>query len=698
MNIIKRTVKKIGDLILERSVGPLKDDVSIMRSLRQMIGNNVVDMGNIKPYQDSIWVYASITTIARNLAKVPCLVVERDKPDKKVTSGAVYDIMRHPNPFMTTKLFLEAVSIFLNIYGESITVMPGRKTVTETPKELWPINPSEFNPFYKKVGEATALIGWENNTSNPTTKFSMNEILFLKYFNPYDRLRGLSPLLAAKLSIEQHYFSSLYNKNFFKQGVRTSGFITVEGELDDTTYNRILTQFEQDNAGVEKAHRVALIEGAAKFTESKFTQKDMEFIQLNRLSRTETFAAYKTNEIVLGIYDNIQSYEGIRAADKQFWEECMVPHITYIEEYLNETIFLQIEGGRYKIMFDLAAVGALHDDYKTRIDTAKIMTNMGFPLNAVNKRLELGMPDVPWGNTWFVPWGAVPVEAVLANPFGANSGQNTDTPTPPAKPNDDESDTEDDTDTEDKPSKPAQDMIDDLSKQMWNRYLTAQLILEDMIRNKIKRYLFEQRKVVIEAIARDKTKLFDIERERDKLQRLLGSLYIEVMKSGAKMVVEELGEEETENNMFNLEFPEVVKYLQIRLAFIPDKLLTRIYERLMIIFNSDNSKNVKAEEVRTLYNRLARSVGVISRNESSSVLVVGRIIQMQRMGIRYHRWISSRRVTSRSSHLNLNNKVVKIGESFMDTVTLRYPGDLMAPVHETSGCTCFTVPDRDAKN
>jgi HK97 family phage portal protein len=665
---------------LKRTVGPLRDDISIMRSIRQMIGYDSLDSINMQPYADSVWTYASIRLIAKNLAKVPANLVSTDKEEAKITSGDVYDLWQNPNMYMTTKQFLESVSTLLNIYGESIIAMK-RKNIAELPEGMFPLNPSKFDPVMKKINDNDVLVGWVYTGTSPVIPFATHQIFFPKYFNPYDNVRGMSPLRAAKLSIDQHYFSAVYNKNFFRQGVRTSGFITVEGELSDESFNRILSQFEENNAGVNKAHKVALIEGGSKFTESKFTQKDMEFIQLNKLSRTEIFAALGTNEVVLGIFDAVQSYEGMRQADKQFWQECMVPHILYVEEFFNENLFKKISGGKIKLKFDMAAIGALHDDFSTRITTAATMARIGFPLNDINKRLELGMPSYKWGDTWFVPWGAIPVEHVMNPP--QNQNPNDPNALPPA--------------AQPKP-KPAKEADDELSRQMWNRYLSGQMIVEDMMRNKVKRYLFEQRKTVIEAIAKNKISLFDIKREQDKLQRLLGSLYVEIMRMGAKMIMEELDVEESESTVFDIETPEVIQYLQIRLSIIPVKLLEKINEHLEHIFDSDSSNNMKAEEVRILYNKLARGVNVIARNESSSVLVVGRIIQMQRLGIRFHKWISSRRVTNRESHLALNNKVVRIGDSFMDGITLRYPGDLMAPVSETSGCTCFTIAYRESKS
>jgi HK97 family phage portal protein len=389
---------------------------------------------------------------------------------------------------MTTKQFLNATSILLNIYGEAVLAMK-RKNVTEIPQEIWPMNPSRWDEKIKKIGEKDVLVGWEYTGSSTPIPFGFQEILFPRYYNPYSSngIRGLSPLRAAKLSIEQHFYSSKYNKNFFKNGVRVSGFISIPDSLEDDSYNRLISQFEESHAGVDRQHRVAIIEGGGTFSESRITQKDMEFIDLNKLSRIEVFATLHTNEVVLGIYDAVQSYEGMRQAYKQFWEDCMVPHVMFLEEFWNENFFKLVNGGRVRLKFDLASVGALHDDYKVRIETAKVMTNIGFPLNAVNERLELGMKPVPWGDTWYVPWGAIPVDQVLNPKTNPNNPQNN--PNQGGEEQEDETDDSEDTTTED--NKPEDD---ELSKQMWNRYVSSQLILEDIVRNKVKRYLFEQRK------------------------------------------------------------------------------------------------------------------------------------------------------------------------------------------------------------
>ena len=1008
----------------ERTIGPFPDDNTFMKSLWQLYKGSNDPLK--EPYKNSVWTYAAINTIARNAAKVPLRLYKRTEPDKPLEQGSLYNLLRNPNPYMTHKVFIEAISIFLSIYGEA-TLLMNRKDVIDTPVTIWVLNPSRFEIVFNE--KKNMMVGWiYHGTQDVPLK--TYEVLLLKYFNPYNDLRGLSPLEPAQLAINNDWYASKYNENFFKQGAKTGGFITVDGELDDKQFNRMINQFEERHQGYERAHRIALLEGGAKFTEAKITQKDMEYIQLKKLSREEIFAAYKVNEVVLGIYEDVQcfhpdssvltdsgfipvadvkigtmlatldgagymhfepvtktyvydydgdmytqktgaidymvtpehkmygrrkncrrksytsdfvfervsdigeysrsnafvvprngiwsgkvlteysidkrkyvgngssqgrketlfpivpflkflgwhlsegcfregsnfdlaisqskeagknkfredmkdfpyeyheytnqnrdevtfvingkdlynymldntghysedrriprdilelhpdllihlfnaliegdgckigkggvrydttskqlaedvyelalrlgrtpilyggkygtprrgnrrnkwsvyvpsvesslvqpplkpvktpykgkvycfevppyhtvlsryngksiivsnSYEGIKMSHKAFWEEAMVPHLGYMEDYLNDTLFLQIEHGQYMVKFDLATVGELHDDYKSRVETAKVMNSIGFPINEINKRLQLGMPEFAWGNVWWVPMGMTPADIAM------EAADNT--PEPPKEPNDnnpDDTGTESpDDDTGNKPDK-------DDKKVLWQRYLSVQFRIEELFRNKVKKFIFEQRKMVLENIAKDKYPVFDYNKEVAKLQRLMNSLYVEALRIGATMVVEENGGSPLQ---FRLEHPEVVKYLETRGGLIPSKIMGTIYKGLEKIFSRKEAKELYAESVRILYNSITKRVGTIARTESSSVLVVGRVIQMQRLGCRYHQWITSRHDASRESHKELDGKIVKIGDSFREGETLRYPGDLMATVGETVNCRCFTI-------
>jgi len=672
-------------------IGP--DLTNIKMTLAQTVGLNASDRLD-KPYSDSIWVYASVNAIANNLAKVPLVVYERGT-NKAITdeNHPVVRMFTHPNVYTSKLTFIFLLSAYIDIYGEAFIVMD-RSNPNEIPAAMYAFSPTKFQPVISK--DYNSIVGWQYQKGSETVPLSTYEIRQYKYPNPYDDIRGFSPLEAGKLSIEQDFFAAVFNKNFFREGVRVSGYISVPTELNDDSFNRIVDQFEQRHQGMNKAHKIAVIDNDGKFIESKITQRDMEFIELRRMTRQEIFAIYKVNEVVLGLYNEVQSYEGVKMAHKSFWEEAMLPRLMYLEEFLNYSVLDTIDGGKYEVKFNLAQVGALHDDYTVRVSTAKVLVNLGWPINAVNERLELGMEPVAWGNTWWVPMGMLPVDRVLAE--ADQSLENPETPAvgpyeeeEPTEGEDDEEVAGDEEDDEEKP-KPSTDA----DKASWSKFLAVQTRLEELVRGKVKKFFFDQRKQILENLYNGKTKLIDINKETRKLQHILGAIYLEGTRFGSEMIKAEYGvseERSLEDEEISIK-AEVTAYAQTRLKIIPLGMMRTVVKQLNAVVQNKNhaTREDVAEAIRGMYNKTIRRVNnVIARTESSSVIVVGRILQMQRLGVRHHKWVSSKIDKGRDGHANLNGRVRRIGESFKDDSTLRYPGDLSSPGHEVIGCRCFTV-------
>ncbi|MFH1684701.1 MAG: phage portal protein, partial [Candidatus Micrarchaeota archaeon] len=261
-----------------------------------------------KPYEQSVWVYSAVNAIATNISRVP-FVIRRDIGaglSKKIEEGPIYDLFLNPNPLMSQRQLFEATMIFLSLQGEAIWILEGRENITQIPKEIWTFSPARFKPVQNKQGQ---VVGW--NYDNGTTELiplANHEIIFFRYFNPYDDIRGLPPIKAAQESINQDYYATKYNTAFFKNSASISGFISVEGELTDEQFNRTLKQFEDRHQGYEKAHKIALLEGGGKFTPSTITQKDMDYILGKNMTKQEILASLKVNEVVLGNFDSVKCF------------------------------------------------------------------------------------------------------------------------------------------------------------------------------------------------------------------------------------------------------------------------------------------------------------------------------------------------------------------------------------------------------
>lgn len=682
--LVLRALENLGVNYYGGKVGPDLQD--IRTTIARSLGLGLYSYDKLdKPYSDSIWVYASVNAIANNLAKVPLKIMKRGT-NEEVTdiNNPVVKLFNHPNVLMRGLTFIFLLSVYLDIYGEAMVVLD-REDPVAFPTNMYVFSPTKFEPVISK--DYDSLVGWIYRKGMEVIPLETFKVRQHKYPNPYDDLRGFSPLEAGKLSVEQDYFAAIFNKNFFKEGVRVSGYISVKDELSDQSFDRLVSQFEERHGGMDKAHKIAVIDNDGKFYESKITQRDMEFINLRRMSRQEIFAIYKVNEVVLGLYNEVQSYEGVKMAHKSFWEEAMLPRIMYMEDFINNEILYSIEQGAYEARFDLATVGALHDDYNTRVSTAKIMVNLGWPINAVNDRLELGMKPVPWGDAWWVPMGMLPVDRVLAeadaNLQNLENSSSEESPYEEEDPN--ASEQKPAATTEPQPSSAA-------DKIAWSRFLAAQTRLEEQIHSKVKKFFFDQRKQILENLFNGKSKLLDIDRETRKLQQILGSSYLLGMRLGAELIKAEYsGEEKAATEPLTI--PEITSYARTRLSIIPISMMKTVSKQLeMAVADKGDSKEEMAEAIRAVYNKTLRRVNnVIARTESSSVIVVGRILQMQRLNVRYHRWVSSKIDKARDAHAVFNGMTRAIGKSFSDDFIFRYPGDLSAPSHEIIGCRCITV-------
>lgn len=669
-----------------KTVGPLVDDSRIYRSLRSYL-NSIDSLEVTDPYEKSVWVFASINAIAQNISRVPFYIyTEKTKDIKKVVpTGAMPELFTNPNPYMISSTLFFATILHMELFGEAFWIFEGRDNITQLPKEIWIVNPQRLEPVIKEKQNGTGQFNgyWKYKIGNYETEFAPHEILQLKYYNPYNEIRGLSPIEAARVGVEQDYFANRYNKQFFKDGVSLSGIISSPDFLSDDQFNRLKNQFEERHAGYDKAHKVGVIEGGASFTETRaMSQRDMEFSVLKDTIRGEILAAFKTNEVVLGNYSNIQSYEGIKNAHESFWKETLLPKIIYLEDFLWAKFFSKIDGGKYWGGFDTSVIEALREDFGKKVEMAKTLNEMGYPINAINKRLDMGFEDVSWGNTWWVKMGTIPVDSAVE--FSQN---NPSAPgeEPSDKPNDEPSDKPDKPDeeptTEPNPSKNSDIDLTKRDDSLWANFIARQIPIENMFKSKLKKYLYEQRKRVLTNISSKKL-IFDFDEEKEILKQILTNLYSISSVTGFALLKDEIIFEDIADTK------EIDEFIANRLEFASNTIVTTMGNSVMKVLDKVKYEE-KANKIRELYNKTDNKVFQISRTESSAIINGVRFLLMQKSGIKYHKWLSK---SENGRHNKFDGKVIKLGESFSDEFTIRYPLDNKAPVTEIINCRCYTVP------
>jgi len=696
----------------EKKAGPthLAGDESFWKSFSQLAG---ASQGITQPYSQSVWVYASVKKISTNISGTPFKFYTKGNDDEKVeiTEGELVDLFDNPNSHLTSEQLWEATQTYLDLRGEAFWVIE-RPHVAAIPEQILVIDPLRMQPAFNK--EKTELIGWVYSNGKTKIPFQLHEIVHYKYFNPDNPLRGIAPYRSIAVIADQDYFANVYNRTFFKEGAAISGFVELDKSLTDSQFSRLLNYINDRHQGVTRAHRIGLLENGGKFKETKLSQKDMDFIESKKMNKKEIFTAYGTNDVVLGFFEDVKSFEGQEAAMKAFWEGTLLPRQSYLQGVITSKFLKFIDAGNVWGEFDISGVSALKEGFTDKVDNAEKLFKMGYPLNAINKRLDLGMEEVAWGDVGFLPANTLPI--------GSSSEQETEEEKSiafrsnkkltsiPAEFKEIK--------VKEEPTKLIESKQEEREptekeKLLWKQFLDKQLPIELKFKSKIRRYFMEQRVRVLtnlnDYFKKDYTPgivraltddVFDKQKELKEAEKALLPLYSVAMQVGAEMIADELDVDFT----FEPLDPSFLKYQEIRITKITPEMLTTVENGLRTTLTEGIAAGETvaqlSDRVKGVYNFAISRATTIARTESASMINAGRFENMLKQGVTEHEWFTALDEHVRDTHDDLHGAVAEIGKKFRyvkgirvgQLSPLKYPTDMGAPAAEVINCRCITLP------
>lgn len=369
-----------------------------------------------KPYSQSAWVYASIHKTATSLSALD-LDVYKDIAGRKKKLNPITDksasLISQPNVLHDSREWILLTIIYFLLKGQFFWHLV-RANETALPESIFVLNPDNMRYFPSDVTEHGLITKWyyRNPYTNREIVIPYWQIVNEKFPDPDNPIAALAPSTPLTTKINLDAWSDRFNENFFKNGGKLGGIIEVPGELSNAQYNKLRADFNAAHSGLDNANKIGLLEGGAKFTDFSAKQKDMEFTTLKKMSREEIFSIYGANSIVLGLFEDVKSYEGIRAGHQIYWEDALIPLARMIQRIINKQILMQPSRGKETVEFNMRQSPVYKAMIKDLANTAFLLWKMGWPINMINERLDLGMDYVPWGDKW---WGASSTVDIIEN-------------------------------------------------------------------------------------------------------------------------------------------------------------------------------------------------------------------------------------------------------------------------------------------
>jgi HK97 family phage portal protein len=283
--------------------------------------------GYMRAYASSGTVFSIVSMLARQTAKHQWHLYRCQPQDgrRRYTtadkgSDQRVEVIKHqaialwnrPNDFMSGFQVRELAQTYLDLTGEAYLIVQrdGRATF---PTGLWPVRPDRMDPVPHRDKFLAGYV--YTGPSGERVPLQPDEVLMIRYPNPFDIYHGLGPIQSILIDIDAAKYSAQWNRNFFLNSAQPGGVIQMDKRLSDDEWNEFTNRWRESHRGVGAAHRVAVLEQGAVWVPNAHTMADMDFANLRGVSRDVIREAFAMHKSILGTADDVNRANAVTAQE-----------------------------------------------------------------------------------------------------------------------------------------------------------------------------------------------------------------------------------------------------------------------------------------------------------------------------------------------------------------------------------------------
>ena len=304
------------------------------------------------------------------------------------------DLWDAPNPFMGQSDLVKRLVQHKLLTGEMNAVVGYAGSL---PLELWPIRPDRIQPVpdpYK------FLTGWVyTGPSGERVPIELNELIRSIYPGPIDPYRGISPVKPLFDDLLTQAQRRAWEQAFFTNSARPNGLIQIDKRLDDDEFNEMAARWAEQHRGVNKAHKVAIIEQGSQWVETSMNMQQMQFAELSDADLQRALVAFGMPKFAIGMVDDVNRANA--DASENFYSKWLIgPQLDDVKDMLNGQV-LKLYGAdqpqRYEFDYDSPVTDddqQLLAEITTKSAALGSLAGAGFDVPEVEEWLD--MPEIPY--------------------------------------------------------------------------------------------------------------------------------------------------------------------------------------------------------------------------------------------------------------------------------------------------------------
>jgi HK97 family phage portal protein len=272
-------------------------------------------------------VMACVRAISEGVSQVPVYIHSRDSRGVRGPRVAhpLLSILRNPNDWQDGFQFRECLLLHAALVGNAFVYISRRADGSIL--ELIPIEPSRVSVTRQLNMDLEYRFTFEDGTSPVLPPGNVWHIRGPS-FNTW---MGLDAVKYAREAIGLAMAAEESHASFHKNGVQSSGILSVEGALSPERHKNLKAYIESSKAGISNAGKPMIVDNGAKWTPLSMTGVDAQHIETRKHQVLEICRHFRVSPMLVGASDT-PTYASAEQMFIAHVVHCLTPWAERIEQ------------------------------------------------------------------------------------------------------------------------------------------------------------------------------------------------------------------------------------------------------------------------------------------------------------------------------------------------------------------------------
>lgn len=283
-------------------------------------------------------VWACVQAISQDCAKVRPMLKRRasDGSAQAVVNHPVAGLLLRPNSWQTWFEYAQFQFVNKLLRGNAYAVKVRDRA--QNVRALIPVRADEVSIYEGEGPDGAGELFYDISPQSDLTRrriggagrFSARDVHHIRGMS-LDGICGLSPIGYAREGVGLALAAETFGAKLFGNGARPSGVIEVPEILSDDAVKRMKSSWEAAHAGVQNAHKTAVLEQGAKWRPLTMTSEDAQFLETRKFQVSDIARIYRVPPHKIGDLEKA-TFSNIESQSLEYYNDCLMPHFESFEQ------------------------------------------------------------------------------------------------------------------------------------------------------------------------------------------------------------------------------------------------------------------------------------------------------------------------------------------------------------------------------